>query len=235
MPTQQPFDSVGRIFLRLLGAAWFFALSGTAVGSDTPAPTAVTIAGSFQSELGCPDDWQPDCAATHLTFDAEDGVWQGTFSVPAGDWEYKAALNDSWDENYGANAHAQRAEHRALSLADRATVKFYYDHETHWVADNHGKTIAVAPGQLPERARLLRRLGSELPALLARRIPTATASTPSAPAVCRPATTRSRSPSTRAGTRTTARAASRTAPTSRSRFPSDCAETLFIYDPRPTS
>ncbi len=56
MPTQQPFDSVGRIFLRLLGAAWVFALSGTAVGSDTPAPTAVTIPGSFQSELGCPAD-----------------------------------------------------------------------------------------------------------------------------------------------------------------------------------
>ena len=65
---------------------------------------AVTIAGSLQSELGCAGDWDPACAATHLTYDAADDVWQGTFSVPAGSWEYKAALNDGWDENYGANA-----------------------------------------------------------------------------------------------------------------------------------
>jgi len=31
-------------------------------------------------------------------------VWQDTFDVPAGSFEYKAALNSSWDENYGANA-----------------------------------------------------------------------------------------------------------------------------------
>ena len=28
----------------------------------------------------------------------------GRLPVPAGNWEYKAALNDGWDENYGANA-----------------------------------------------------------------------------------------------------------------------------------
>ena len=42
----------------------------SALASHTPQPTAVTIAGSLQSELGCPGDWQPDCAATHLTYDA---------------------------------------------------------------------------------------------------------------------------------------------------------------------
>lgn len=42
----------------LIGASVFAA--------HTPAPTAVTIAGSLQSELGCPSDWQPDCAATHF-------------------------------------------------------------------------------------------------------------------------------------------------------------------------
>src|SRR5262249_42163063 len=69
-----------------------------------PQPASVTVAGSLQSELGCSGDWQPACSATHLTFDAEDQVWQGTFNVPAGNWEYKAPLNDSWDENYGDHA-----------------------------------------------------------------------------------------------------------------------------------
>ena len=132
--------------LRALIAAFTIVLLGSpAFASHTPAPTAVTIAGSLQSELGCPDDWQPACAATHLTFDTEDQVWQGTFNVPAGNWEYKAPLNDSWDENYGANATSNGAN-IPLSLPTAGSVKFYYSHETHWVADNRGKVIAVAPG-----------------------------------------------------------------------------------------
>jgi pullulanase-type alpha-1,6-glucosidase len=98
-------------------------------------PASVTIAGSLQDELGCPGDWQPDCAATHLGFDAEDTVWQGVFAVPAGDWEYKAALNDSWDVNYGANA-TQNGPNIGLSIGAPTDIKFYYDHATHWVTDN---------------------------------------------------------------------------------------------------
>ncbi|HSC51464.1 MAG TPA: hypothetical protein VLD16_14475, partial [Gaiellaceae bacterium] len=45
--------------------------------SSTPDPTSVTIAGDLQSELGCGGDWDPACAATHLTYDAGDDVWQG--------------------------------------------------------------------------------------------------------------------------------------------------------------
>ncbi|HYY59597.1 MAG TPA: pullulanase-type alpha-1,6-glucosidase, partial [Pyrinomonadaceae bacterium] len=113
--------------------------------SDTPAPASVTIAGSLQSELGCSGDWDPSCTATHLNFDAEDAVWQRTFTVPAGNWEYKAPLNNGWDENYGANAERNGAN-IALNLAGQTQVKFYYDHKTHWVADNKNKVIAVAPG-----------------------------------------------------------------------------------------
>jgi pullulanase len=114
-------------------------------GGGVTQPAAVTIASSFQSEVGCPGDWQPDCAATHLAFDATDEVWQGTFGIPAASWEYKAALNDSWDENYGANA-TRNGANIGLSLSSATPVKFYYSHRTHWVADNKGKIIAVAPG-----------------------------------------------------------------------------------------
>jgi pullulanase-type alpha-1,6-glucosidase len=110
-----------------------------------PQPASVTIAGSLQSELGCADDWQPGCALTSLAFDPVDGVWQGTFAVPAGSWEYKAALNGTWDENYGANA-TPNGPNIPLALAASAPVKFYYHHSTHWIADNQGKVIAVAPG-----------------------------------------------------------------------------------------
>jgi glycosidase len=119
--------------------------SSGAIASHTSAPSAVTIAGSLQSELGCSGDWQPDCAATHLVFDSADDVWQGTFSVPVGSYEYKAALNDGWDENYGLHAEPNGAN-VALNLGTARSVKFYYDHKSHWVTDNVTSTIAVAPG-----------------------------------------------------------------------------------------
>jgi glycosidase len=108
-------------------------------------PTSVTIAGSLQEELGCPGDWQPECAATHLTFDADDGVWQASFPVPAGNWEYKAALDGAWTENYGLGA-VRDGPNIPLVLAEPTTVKFYYDDGTHWVTDDHGSVIATAPG-----------------------------------------------------------------------------------------
>src|SRR5882672_11821744 len=95
--------------MRRLGVLLFvLVLAGatTAAAEPTPSPSSVTIAGSLQSELGCPGDWQPDCAATHLTYDAGDDVWQGAFSLPAGNYEYKAALNNSWDENYGLHSQS---------------------------------------------------------------------------------------------------------------------------------
>ncbi|HET9910851.1 MAG TPA: hypothetical protein VFQ13_03120, partial [Anaerolineales bacterium] len=96
-----------RLFISCLSVLTL--ISGTikptpALASHTTDPAAVTIAGSLQSELGCAGDWDPACPATHLTYDAADDVWQGVWTVPAGSYEYKAALNDGWDENYGANA-----------------------------------------------------------------------------------------------------------------------------------
>src|SRR5512135_1868691 len=119
--------------------------STSSVASHTPNPTSVTIAGSLQSEVGCAGDWDPACAATHLAYDASDDVWQGTWTVPAGSYEYKAALNDGWDENYGLHAQPGGAN-LPLNLGVDTSVKFYYDHKSHWVTDNVNSVIAVAPG-----------------------------------------------------------------------------------------
>jgi hypothetical protein len=103
------------------------------------APASVTAAGSFQSELGCPGDWQPECALTHLAYDADDEVWQASFPLPAGSYEYKAAIDDSWTVSYPAGQVV-------LSLVAPATVKLYYDDATHWVVDDAGGVIAVVAG-----------------------------------------------------------------------------------------
>ncbi len=109
--------------------------------ANLAAPTSVTIAGSLQSELSCPGDWQPDCAATHLSYDSSDDVWQGSWTVPMGNWEYKAALNDNWDVSYGLNG-----ANIPLSLGADTSVKFYYDDKSHWITDSKNSTIAVAVG-----------------------------------------------------------------------------------------
>ncbi len=141
---QKLVSSLG-IFVLIFTSFLSFNPTNSVKASHTNNPTSVTVAGDLQSELGCPGDWQPDCASTHLTYDMNDDVWQGTFSVPAGTWQYKAALNNSWDENYGLHAVAG-GDNIPLALGAAGSVKFYYDHKSHWVTDNHNSVIAVAPG-----------------------------------------------------------------------------------------
>lgn len=116
-----------------------------AQAQDTPPPETVTIPGTIQSKLGCSGDWQPDCDKTFLTYDEGDDVWQGEFDIPAGNYEYKVALNKSWSENYGLNAKRD-GPNIALALAAQAKVKFYYDHKTRWVTDNQNSLIPVLVG-----------------------------------------------------------------------------------------
>lgn len=108
-------------------------------------PTSATIVGNLQAQLGCPGDWQPECVASQLILDEADLVWQKTFTLSAGDWEYKTALNGGWDENYGQNA-ASNGGNIGLSLSSESEVKFFYDHVSHWITDNKNSVIATVAG-----------------------------------------------------------------------------------------
>lgn len=108
-------------------------------------PNYVTIGADFQSELGCAGDWNPACTNTHLFFDNEDQIWQSTFTIPAGTYEYKVAIDNSWTENYGAGA-IPNGSNIPFSLAAETDVKFYYDHQSHWVTNNVNSIIATAAG-----------------------------------------------------------------------------------------
>ena len=122
----------------LFGSSNWSAPAVTVQAAKEYAPSSVTIAGSLQSEIGCAGDWDPACAASHLAYDAIDDVWQAAWDIPLGGYEYKAALNDSWDENYGLHA-ALNGGNIPLTLAANTSVKFYYDDATHWVTDNQAQ------------------------------------------------------------------------------------------------
>jgi len=117
-----------------LGGAVALASAGA-----TPAAAAtesVTLVGSLQTELGCESAWDPACSATHLADADGDGVWSGDFTVPAGDWEFKVAINDGWTESYGDDG-----ENYPLRLAAPTTLTFLFDDET--------KKISLAAPDLP--------------------------------------------------------------------------------------
>ncbi len=111
-------------------------------------PDFVTIPGTIQSQLGCPGDWQPNCAETFLVLDELSGIWTNSFDLTAGSYEYKVAIDQSWDENYGLNAE-RNGPNIPLELAEDQTVSFFYDHRTNWVADsvNHPTAIVIGDFQ----------------------------------------------------------------------------------------
>ncbi len=101
--------------------------------------TSVTVVGDFQSELGCASDNDPTCAATQLTLEAADGVWQGSVAnIPAGTWSYKVAINGALTETYPGTA-------LTFARDGAGAVKFYFDPGSKYVRDNVAK-VAVAPG-----------------------------------------------------------------------------------------
>ncbi len=118
--------------------------AGLAGAAPTQAVTStVTVAGSLQDELGCTGDWQPDCAATDLTQVGTTSVYERTFDVPAGSYEFKVTINHAWDENYGADG-VLNGPNIPLVLQGPATLVFSYDDLTH--------RIGVTPTDLPDGA-----------------------------------------------------------------------------------
>ena len=87
--------------------------------------------GNFQSELGCSSDWDPSCLRSWLEDPDGNGTYQfSTDTLPAGDYEAKVAINESWDESYGAGGDPL-GTNIAFTVPADATVTFSYDAISH--------------------------------------------------------------------------------------------------------
>jgi hypothetical protein len=122
------------------------ALPAATSNAADPQPTAVSVPGDFNSEIGCPADWSPDCAQAQLTRRSNDDVWSMSVALPAGTFAYKAALNDTWDVNYGAHGVAGGDNIPLVVPTGGATVTFFYDNATHWVTADISTPIVTAAG-----------------------------------------------------------------------------------------
>ena len=120
------------------------ATAAEAGGTQASADVLVTIPGSHNKAMGCDADWVPDCAKAALTRDAT-GVYSATFTLPAGDYQYKVAEGGSWDTAFGAGGAAGGAN-ISYTLNETTSVTFYYDRATHRVWNTATDQTVTLPG-----------------------------------------------------------------------------------------
>ena len=104
----------------------------------------VTIPGSHNVAMGCDADWAPGCEKAALTRDAT-GVYSATFTLPAGDYQYKVAEGGSWDRSFGAGGAAGGAN-ISYTLTETTPVTFFYNRATHRVWNTATDQMVTLPG-----------------------------------------------------------------------------------------
>ncbi|GAB4084246.1 hypothetical protein GCM10028784_08760 [Myceligenerans cantabricum] len=111
--------------LAVTGLGAVSATAGTAAAAETAAGSA-TLVGDLQTALGCAENWDPTCQDSTLT-PVGDGTFTAEVDLPAGTYEYKVALDGSWDESYGPGGGDDNGP---LHLDGPATVRVTYDDTT---------------------------------------------------------------------------------------------------------
>ena len=107
----------------------------------------VTVPGSHNTEMGCVTDWDPACEAAKLK-EEPGGVYSGSFDLPAGDYEYKVALNGSWDVNYGAGGELGGGNLKYSH--DGGAVSFYFDPRSNIVQSDLQGPMITLPGSFQD-------------------------------------------------------------------------------------
>ena len=103
------------------------AIAAEPIDPETVEFEMVNIPGTAQEAIGCGGNWDPACEASALTL-GDDGLWTGTFDIPAGDYEVKVAVNGGWDINYGVDGI--NGDNITFSLDADSSVTFTFDRET---------------------------------------------------------------------------------------------------------
>ena len=124
-----------------------------------------TVAGSFQSEVGCPGDWSPSCLRSMMQDPDGDGVYVYSATIPAGAYAFKVALDEGWATSYPGsdvafsvpaggsgvtfqfNAATQVVTFKVLS-APSGDINLA---RAHWVSRD---TLLWSPVDLPEAPQL---------------------------------------------------------------------------------
>ncbi len=136
-------DAAGQVSAASTYASVGHAVSLTVEEEPEVTYDSVTIAGDLDSEIGCAGDWDAACEAAMLT-EGPAGIWTGTFDVPAGDWQYKVAIDGSWTLNFGANG-VKDGPNIAITHGG-GEITFYFDARSSIVQSTAEGPIVTLPG-----------------------------------------------------------------------------------------
>jgi pullulanase-type alpha-1,6-glucosidase len=114
------------------------------VQAEGPDESTVSVPGSFGTAIGCAEDWQPDCEQAELALDPDSGMYTGTFDVPAGEHAYKIAIDDSWEESYGAGG-VPGGDDIEISH-EGGPLAIWYDPATHIASSSAEGPFITLPG-----------------------------------------------------------------------------------------
>ena len=123
-----------------------------------PAPGRVALAGSFQTALGCPADFDPSCQLTQLEDTDGDGIWTAVLPIPPGDYTFRVVASSDAERSLGRGGDPNGGDIPLGIPGDAAGAYVRYDSLTgEIVADpvltaatlvtDLGETFALAPNR----------------------------------------------------------------------------------------
>ncbi len=94
--------------------------------------TKVSLTGSLQDELGCGFDYDYECDNPALVLNADSGMWEGSFTLPAGCYSFwvKETFSCNIVGFYGENGSEWGSEIQ-LYVPEEGEITFIYDPQTH--------------------------------------------------------------------------------------------------------
>ncbi len=111
----------------------------------------VRLAGTIQEALGA-KAWDPAGDVTKME-ETTPERYEFVAAFPKGSYEYKVAINGTWDENYGKKGEKGGANISLMVTADKQIVKFVFEYTKKTIVDSvNNPDLVTAPETVPTRA-----------------------------------------------------------------------------------
>jgi hypothetical protein len=109
----------------------------------------VSFPGNYQSAASLGPNWNPGTTAILAEDSNHDGVWKlNTNTIPAGDYEYKVALNGTWTVNYGLGGVRDGDNITVTQSTTNSPLSFYFDSTDKFITTRPQSDIIVLVGDM---------------------------------------------------------------------------------------
>jgi hypothetical protein len=114
--------------------------------TDNVSSVIAVLAGSFQSEVGCGGDFDPECLRSWLQDVDGDGIYTySTAALPVGSYSTIVAINESFSESYGKGGVTGGGNIDFDVASSGETITFSYDSHSHLLRVLPDGAVAAVP------------------------------------------------------------------------------------------